>query len=206
MSRAATGSPHNQTMKQAGARWLIVDRRDVPIDRLAKEYAHMQGVAFVEGSVLAITTRFRSDSTYQRETKRSITPCSGASLTSARFNPNGVTAPSASSRRIGGDSGSGGHGAAARMPSRGPAGRRAQATTEALLARRCGRARRTTGQASAWRRRTTGRSEAAVTGCLSESVIKAHAPRVKARRAVAQPRRESGCRATEPGTVDRVSA
>ena len=31
-----------------------------------------------------------------------------------------------------------------------------------------------------------GRSEAAVTRCLSESVIKAHAPRVKARRAVAQ--------------------
>ena len=51
-----------------------------------------------------------------------------------------------------------------------------------------------------------GRSEAAVTGCLSESVIKAHAPRVKARRAVAQPWRESGCRATEPGTVDRVPA
>ena len=96
-----------------------------------------------------------------------------------------ATAPSPSSRRIGRDSGSGGHGAAARMPSRGPVGRRAQASTEALLARRCGRARRTTGQASAWRRRTTGRSEAAVAGCLSESVIKAHAPRVKARRVVA---------------------
>ena len=51
-----------------------------------------------------------------------------------------------------------------------------------------------------------GRSEAAVTGCVSESVIKAHAPRIKARRAVAQPWRESGCRATEPGTVDRVPA
>ena len=53
---------------------------------------------------------------------------------------------------------------------------------------------------------SAGRREAAVTGCLSESVIKAHAPRVKARRAVAQPWRESGCRATEPGTVDRVPA
>ena len=51
-----------------------------------------------------------------------------------------------------------------------------------------------------------GRSEAAVTGFVSESVIKAHAPRIKARRAVAQPWRESGCRATEPGTVDRVPA
>ena len=39
-----------------------------------------------------------------------------------------------------------------------------------------------------------------------ESVIKAHALCVKARRAVAQPWRESGCRATEPGTVDRVPA
>ena len=39
-----------------------------------------------------------------------------------------------------------------------------------------------------------------------ESVIKAHALCVQARRAVAQPWRESGCRATEPGTVDRVPA
>ena len=52
----------------------------------------------------------------------------------------------------------------------------------------------------------TGRSEAAVAGWPSESVIKAHALRVKAQRAVAQPWRESGCRATEPGTVDRVPA
>ena len=51
-----------------------------------------------------------------------------------------------------------------------------------------------------------GRSEAAVTGCISESVIKAYAPRLKARRAVAQPWRESGCRATEPGTDDSVPA
>ena len=52
----------------------------------------------------------------------------------------------------------------------------------------------------------TGRSEAAVAGWPPEPVIKAHAPRVKARRAVAQSWRESGCRATEPGTVDRVPA
>ena len=38
-------------------------------------------------------------------------------MSSTRLSPNGVTAPSPSSRRIGGDSGSGGHGAAARMPS-----------------------------------------------------------------------------------------
>ena len=62
------------------------------------------------------------------------------------------------------------------------------------------------GQASAWRQRLAGSSEAAVTGCLSESVIKAHAIRVKSRRAVAQLWRKSGCRGTEPGTVDRVPA
>ena len=127
-------------------------------------------------------------------------------MSSTWFSPNGLTAPSPSSRRIGRDSGSGGRGAVARMPSRGPVGRRVQASTVALLARRCGRARRTTGQASAWRQRMTGSSETAVTGCLSESVIKAHATRVKSRRAVAQPWRKSGCRGTEPGTVDRVPA
>ena len=114
-------------------------------------------------------------------------------MSSARFTPNGLTAPSPSSRRIGGDSESGAYEAAARMPFRIPAGRPAQASTEALLGRRCGRARRRTGQASAWGRRTTGRSEAAVAGWPSESVIKVHAPRVKARRAVAQPWRASGC-------------
>ena len=41
---------------------------------------------------------------------------------------------------------------------------------------------------------------------LCESVIKAHSPRIKARRVVAQPWRDSGCRTTEPGTVDRVPA
>ena len=111
-----------------------------------------------------------------------------------------ATAPSPSSRRIGRDSGSGGHGAAARMPSRGPVGRRAQASTQSRLARRYRRARRTTGQASAWRRRMAGRSEAAVTGCLSESVIKAYAPRVKARRVVAQQWREFQRRASGRAT------
>ena len=53
-------------------------------------------------------------------------------------------------------------------------------------------------------RMCAGRSEAAVSGCVSESVIKAYAPRVKARRVVAQRWRECGCRAPEPGTVDRV--
>ena len=56
------------------------------------------------------------------------------------------------------------------------------------------------------RQTMTGRSEAAVIAWLSESVIKAHAPHVKARRAVAQPWLESGCRATESGSVDRVPA
>ena len=52
------------------------------------------------------------------------------------------------------------------------------------------RDRRTTGQASAWRRRTTERREAAVTGCLSESVIKAHAVGIKARQFGAKQWRE----------------
>ena len=52
----------------------------------------------------------------------------------------------------------------------------------------------------------TGRSEAAVIGWLSESVIKAHAPRVKARRAVTQPCREPAIQATNPASVDRVPA
>ena len=54
--------------------------------------------------------------------------------------------------------------------------------------------------------RMTGRSEAAVTGCLSESVIKAHAPRVKSRRAVAQPWRKFQRQATEPANVSRTPA
>ena len=49
-----------------------------------------------------------------------------------------------------------------------------------------------------------GRSEVAVTECLSESVIKAHAPRIKTRRAVAQPWRAHEDFATGPEHVSHT--
>ena len=49
-------------LKQDGDRWLIVDQDGVAIGRLARKFAPPQGATFVEGSVYAITTRFRSDS------------------------------------------------------------------------------------------------------------------------------------------------
>ncbi len=49
-------------LKQDGKRWLIVDPQGVAIGRLARKFAPPQGATFVEGSVYAITTRFRSDS------------------------------------------------------------------------------------------------------------------------------------------------
>ena len=60
LDRIATGD--SVGLKQDGDRWLIVDQDGVAIGRLAKKFAPPQGAAFVEGSVYAITTRFRSDS------------------------------------------------------------------------------------------------------------------------------------------------
>ena len=56
----AAGDPVG--LKQDGDRWLIVDRNDVAIGRLARKFEPPKGATFVEGSVHAITTRYRSDS------------------------------------------------------------------------------------------------------------------------------------------------
>ena len=49
-------------LRQDGDRWLIVDRDGVAIGRLARKFEPPDGAAFVEGSVYAIITRYRSDS------------------------------------------------------------------------------------------------------------------------------------------------
>ena len=60
LARISTGVPVG--LKQAGDRWTIVDRHDVAIGRLARKFKPPDRAAFVEGSVYAIATRFRSDS------------------------------------------------------------------------------------------------------------------------------------------------
>ena len=49
-------------LKQDGDWVLIVDRHDIAIGRLAKKFEPPKGATLVEGSVHAITTRYRSDS------------------------------------------------------------------------------------------------------------------------------------------------
>ena len=49
-------------LRQDGDRWLLVDRDGVAIGRLARKFEPPDGAAFVEGSVYAIITRYRSDS------------------------------------------------------------------------------------------------------------------------------------------------
>ncbi len=49
-------------LKQNGDRWLIVDPDGVAIGRLARKFVPPEGATFVEGSVHAIMTRYRSDS------------------------------------------------------------------------------------------------------------------------------------------------
>ena len=56
----AAGDPVG--LKQDGDRVLIVDRHDIAIGRLARKFEPPTGATFVEGSVHAITTRYRSDS------------------------------------------------------------------------------------------------------------------------------------------------
>ena len=56
----AAGDPVG--LNQDGNRWLIVDQHDIPIGRLARKYEPPKGATFVEGSVHAITIRYRSDS------------------------------------------------------------------------------------------------------------------------------------------------
>ena len=57
----AAGDPVG--LKQDGDRWLIVDRHNVAIGRLARKFEPPKGATFVEGSVHAIIMRYRSDST-----------------------------------------------------------------------------------------------------------------------------------------------
>ena len=47
---------------EQGDRWQIVDRQGVVVCRLAKKFVHPKGARFAAGSVFAISTRFRSDS------------------------------------------------------------------------------------------------------------------------------------------------
>ena len=49
-------------LQQNGNRWLIVDQDGVAIGRLARKFTPPEAATFVEGSVYAIITRYRSDS------------------------------------------------------------------------------------------------------------------------------------------------
>ena len=60
LDRVAAGDPVG--LKPDGDRRLIVDRHGVAIGRLARKFEPPDGATFVEGSVFAITTRYRSDS------------------------------------------------------------------------------------------------------------------------------------------------
>ena len=60
LDRLSAGDP--VSVKHASGRWLVVDRHDVAIGRLARKFAPPKGATFVEGSVFAVTMRFRSDS------------------------------------------------------------------------------------------------------------------------------------------------
>ena len=60
LDRIAAGDPVD--LKQSGNRWLIVDQDGVEIGRLARKFEPPEDTAFVEGSVFAIITRYRSDS------------------------------------------------------------------------------------------------------------------------------------------------
>lgn len=57
---------------EKGDRWQIVDQNGVVVGRLAKKFEHPKGALFVEGSVFAIYTRYRSDASeeYQDRLKR----------------------------------------------------------------------------------------------------------------------------------------
>ncbi len=56
----AAGDPIS--LKQDGSRVLVVDRHGIAVGRLAQKYKPPKGATFVEGSVHAITVRYRSDS------------------------------------------------------------------------------------------------------------------------------------------------
>ena len=60
LDRISAGEPVG--LMQKGDRWLIVDRHGISIGRLARKFDPPKGATFVEGSVFAISTRFRSDS------------------------------------------------------------------------------------------------------------------------------------------------
>ena len=60
LDRVAAGDPVG--LKQNGDRQFIVDRHGIAIGRLARKFQPPENSTFVEGSVHAITTRYRSDS------------------------------------------------------------------------------------------------------------------------------------------------
>ena len=66
----AAGDPVG--LEQDGDRRLIVDQHGVPVGRPARMFAPPQGATFVQGSVHAITTRYRSDSgeSFQSQLRR----------------------------------------------------------------------------------------------------------------------------------------
>ena len=70
LDRLSAGDP--VSVKHASGRWLIVDRHDVTIGRLARKCDPPEGATFVEGTAFAITTRYRSDSaeSFQSQLKR----------------------------------------------------------------------------------------------------------------------------------------
>jgi len=70
LEQLAVGDPVN--LKQAGERWQITDQNGVVVGRLAKKFKPPQGAEFIDGSVFAISTRYRSDSSdeYQERLKR----------------------------------------------------------------------------------------------------------------------------------------
>lgn len=70
MDRLSSGDPLH--LKQSGDRWVVTDKTGVIVCRLAKKYAPPKGADFVAGSVFAISTRFRDDSSeeYQAQLAR----------------------------------------------------------------------------------------------------------------------------------------
>ncbi len=70
LDRAAAGDPVG--LQQDRDRWQIVDQHGFVIGRLARKFEPPEGATFLEGSVHAITTRYRSDSaeSFQAQLRR----------------------------------------------------------------------------------------------------------------------------------------
>ena len=70
LARLKTGDP--LVLRQLGDRWMVTDRYDAPVCRLARKFSPPPGAIFLHGSVYAITTRAREDSNeeYQAQLKQ----------------------------------------------------------------------------------------------------------------------------------------